>query len=195
MVPTSRILEIYYAVKFTYSSSYDFFKYRGKLKNKYDGEHSRYYPQLLKLQKHFKTEEDIALHFSNMVCNDVFIALCAQDAHVNSTKQILGYMSNLESKFQDDIKQLFDENSGFNGLTLLVKEATMNAPILDMFISGQIDFVFFNLLDSIMEFTKTWRSPVWKLYEKKLLLQGKFLVIKDSHKLRCAKILKEYLTH
>lgn len=195
MVPTSRILEIYHAVKFTYSSSYDYFKYRGKLKNKYDGEHSRYYPQLLKIQKNFKTEEEVSLHFSNMVCNDVFITLSAQDNHINSTKQIIVYMLHLESKFRDDIKELFDESVGFEALTLLVKESIMNAPILDMFISGKIDFVLFNLLDSVMEFTRTWRSPVWKLYEKKLMLQGRFLYINNSHKLRCAKILKEYLTH
>lgn len=196
MVPVSRILELYYSIKLAYTSNYDFFKYRGKLKNKYDGERSKFYPQLLKIQKKFQTEEEVCLHISNLISQDVYISFGARDEYVNKTLEQLIYLNSLDQYFVVDILNLFQENGGFKQLQdyVIESEGHMNAPILDAFIGGKIDILLFALLDSVMEFSSRWKSPVWKLYKKKALLQSQFFAIKNAHKLKVMGLLKKHLT-
>lgn len=166
MVSTSRILELYYAVRLTFKGNYDFFKYQGKLGKAYDGESSRYYSALLRIQKKFNTEARIIKHFA--ICNierDCWLTDCSDERNMYATSEYEKQERNLSEDFRRALDEIEKNYNGVTGLKRFIKETEFNAPMLSMLLGGKINISTFLFIDIVTEASSHWDSRIWKHYK------------------------------
>jgi hypothetical protein len=192
MVPTSRILELYYAVRLAYKGNYDFFKYNGKLGKAYDGENSQYYSTLLRIQKNFNTEERVCQHFAfNSVGGDKWLPSIADQRSLCVTQEFEKRSNSLDTYFRQDVEKIALKYPGKEGLKKFITEKEFNAPMFSMMLGGHIHFSTFAYIDSVTNASSHWKSKVWKTTAKRVLLTEKFMRIDLDKKLEIKKIIFE----
>lgn len=189
-VSTSRINEIYDAVKLSYNSPYDYFKYCGKTKRQYDGEKSKYYSSLLKIQAKFNTEERVSSHFAyQFLIGNPFIITCSEDAALRVTAEYEKRAVALNEYFREDIRVLSSKFKGKEGFKKLVTETEFNAPLFSLLLGAKIHFSTFAYIDSVCLCSNKWKSKVWKESSKRVLLTEQFMRITNETKLTCRDII------
>jgi hypothetical protein len=193
-VSTSRILELYHAVRLAYKSNYDFVKYNGKLGKSFDGESSPYYSTLLKIQKRFDTEERVVRHLAlAFVGGEPWITTIASDATLRATSEYEKRTNALDNFFRSDVQELSNRYAGIEGFKKLVQETEWNAPLFDMMMGGRISFDTFVLIDTTCNASKNWKSKVWKAQEKRIWLTETLLNVPRDTKLKVKQIIIEGL--
>ena len=194
-VPTSRILELYHAVRLAHKSDkYNFFKYNGKLGKSFDGESSPHYSTLLKIQKRFDTEDRIIRHLAlAFVGGDPWITEIASDTTLRTTAEYEKRINAIDNFFRYDIRVLAEKYTGVDGFKKLVCETEWNAPLFDMMMGGRISFDTFVLIDTTCNASKNWKSKVWKAQEKRITLTESLLRVPDETKYKCKAIIMEGL--
>lgn len=194
MVSTSRILEIYHAVRLSYKSKYDYFKYNGKLGRSFDGENNKHYSTLLKLQKRFTTEDSLRKHFAfNFLSGDTWLASIADQRSLCVTAEFEKRDAALDIYFKEDIEKLKEKYTGKEGFKKLVTETEFNAPLFSLMLGGHIHFSTFAYINSITNSSDKWKSKIWKTYKNKIELTIKFMQINNDTKLKITNILIEGL--
>lgn len=195
MVSTSRILEIYHAVRLTYKSKrYSYFKYNGKIGKAYDGESSKHYSAILRVQKRFDSEERVAAHFAfNFLSENLWITGIAEERALRITSEFEKRTASIDVYFRQDLETLKDKYSGATGFKKLVSETEFNAPLFSLLLGGKIHFTTFIFLNCVGNYSSHWKGRVWKSYEHKISVTEQFMRIDIETKRKVAKLIKEVL--
>lgn len=188
----------YLALKQHFTSSYDYFKYNGKVKAKIESFLKRKDKFFFrKLQKKYSKDELVEFFVSNFIINgDNWIgSLVSQESEDNyatwkKTKESITYNYSNELSWMRDY---CTENDISCNQLVLVEDG--NHPILLRFLlQNKIKIETIIILDSILGFTRYWDAKlddiIWD--EKKKLIQNyKSFVQYDFEK--CKKLTKEIL--
>jgi len=188
----------YLALKQHFTSSYDYFKYNGKVKAKIESFLKRKDKFFFrKLQKKYSKDELVEFFVSNFIINgDNWIGSLVSQESENNYATWRKNKESISYNYSNELSLLYDyclSNDISCNQLVLVEDG--NHPILlRLLLQNKISLETVIILDSILGFTRYWNAKlddiIWD--EKKKLIQNyKSFVQYDFEK--CKKLTKETL--
>ncbi len=182
-----RAYQIYCAVRAHFTSSYDYFKYKGKMKISDEAFLKRNDKFLfIKLQRTFSENKLIQYYVANFINDVTFIRDMKQSNYDQWRKRI----ENLTYHFTEQIQDL-----DCNDKILLIEDG-QHPPLLRKYMQGKISIETLCILDYVFNFMEYWNKHltdiIWDEYHTLISNYKPFLSI-DEKKFR--NIVKKQLTY
>lgn len=170
---------LYTSLKLHFTSSYDFFKYNGKVKvtiDAFDNRKDKYY--FHKISRKYNVDEFVEFLVANFLHDPNIWIGKLMDEEAN--ERYLNYQKNIQSLsyiFENQCKELFGSVDQPNEV---LKTTGEHPVLLKKALRGEISIQTVYILNSILNFFPMWKSKitdtiVWPNYQNKLDKYSGFL--------------------
>lgn len=152
MTTPTQVYKCYISLKLHFTSDYDFFEYKGKVKASYDSLQSRNDKMLFeKIAKH---RDPYTYILSNFVVNNQLYVGDFEEANYERYKRVTGSLKHI---FQNSISKLGDIRKS-------ITVQNSQSELMNMYMSGKIEPEVMCILDKIFGFLDYWSKNLTALY-------------------------------
>lgn len=176
---TYEVFKLYHALKLHFKSSYDYFKYRGKINVTLETFNTRKDRFMFGKIRHEVREEDLLNLFVSALLNnpDMWVGDIFSPEVTSYHTQRIGRLESLTYHFKETMVDVMEEVS--NPKELLVTSG--DYPILlEMLMGGKVSLEVVCILNGILNFLPFWGRMIkdtiaWPAYQNKVIKYSPFL--------------------